>query len=578
MAIYHFSVKPISRSNGRSATAAAAYRAGEKIYDERTGETFDYTRKTGILVSEIVTPEAVQIPEWATDRERLWNEAERAETRINSRVAREAEIALPHELPPEAREELARSLAQLIADRYKVPVDYSIHEPARNGDDRNHHAHILFATREIDGDGFGKKTRVLDAHETGPDEIDKLRFDWAELVNRSFERAGIAERVDPRTLEAQGIDRDPTQHLGPDATALERKGQETILGDFNRAAAQTTTPQQDRVSQPKPSGELTRKERRELVANLYSQSDGPDAFREALAENGFILTTGDRRPFILVDSAGATHNLARLIPDATNDSLREYFQPIIEELSPAIDVQHDIISAKQDRLTGAFQKAAEPEPPQAPPITETFNKEAEPPSPATPEPSPAVPDAADKFFTELQESVLARQLAEAETLRQKQEAFARTQEELWQKKMQEQKEKLDRKHEAKRQREDEAAKPTGLKALAEKVRDRLDPDRIETRRQEAARIDAARQEREASERLALENKLAEILDKKREELRQKEQTDREQLAVRQKEEIDRMLREEEARKRIAEEYKREQERRARDITREDNERDRGRDR
>lgn len=577
MAIYHFSVKPISRSNGRSATAAAAYRAGEKIYDERTGETFDYTRKTGILVSEIVTPEDVQIPEWATDRERLWNEAERAETRINSRVAREAEIALPHELSPEDREELARSLAQLIADRYKVPVDYSIHEPGRNGDDRNHHAHILFATREIDGDGFGKKTRVLDAHETGPDEIDKLRFDWAELVNRSFERAGLPERVDPRTLEAQGIDRDPTQHLGPDATALERKGHDTILGDFNRAAAQTPAPQ-DRASQPKPSGDLSRKERRELVTNLYSQSDGPDAFREALAENGFLLTTGDRRPFVLVDSAGATHNLARLIPDATNDSLREYFQPILEELSPAIDVQHEIISAKQDRLTGAFQKAAEPEPPQAQPITETFNKEAEPLPPATPQPSPAAPDPADKFFTELQESILARQLAEAETLRQKQEAFARTQEELWQKKMHEQREKLDRKHEAKRRKEDDAAKPTGLKAIVETVRDRLDPDRIEKRLQEKALLDAARQEREASERLALENKLAEILDKKREELRQKEQTDREQLAVRQKEEIDRMLREEEARKRIAEEYKREQERRARDITREDNERDRGRDR
>lgn len=100
MAIYHFSVKTISRANGRSATAAAAYRAGEKIHDDRTGETFDYTRKSGILVSAIVTPHTVVTPDWANDRERLWNEAEKAETRINSRVAREAEIALPIISPP----------------------------------------------------------------------------------------------------------------------------------------------------------------------------------------------------------------------------------------------------------------------------------------------------------------------------------------------------------------------------------------------------------------------------------------------------------------------------------------------
>ena len=565
MAIYHFSVKTLSRATGRSATAAAAYRAACIIQDERTGQVFDYTRKGGIVLTEIVTPHGMQAPAWATDRERLWNEAEKAETRINSRVAREAEIALPHDLPATEREALTRELAQLIADRYNVPVDYSIHEPARNGDDRNHHAHILFATREIGPDGFGKKTRVLDAHETGPDEIDRLRQDWADLINRALERAGIPERVDPRTLEAQGIDREPTQHLGPDATALERRNERTTLGDFNRAAAHNPLVREDRADQPKPSGDLSRKERRDLVATLYRQSDGPEAFRQALSQSGFDLAIGDRRPFVVTDSKGATYNLARLVPEATNDSLREYFTPIMDQLRPAREaLSHN----RQDpSLTEAFNQAVpRAATDKAPDLTQAFNRQTPPP---VLHPSP---DEAAHL------DAIARMTAEFQALLQKQAQTAEQLEAQWEAKIQKKREELAARQDARRQQEDEDRQPKGMAVLWERVRDIIDPDRLETRAQEAARIDAARHQREASERLALDTKLEEALAANRQRLETRQHNERRDLEHHHDEEIARILQEDATKRRILEDFHRRRQARSRDLTRDDTERERGRDR
>ena len=151
MAIYHLSVKPVSRGGGRSATAAAAYRAAELVHDHTTGEAFDYTRKRGVEHTEIVLPTAAAKRDinWARDREALWNAAEQAENRSNSRVAREYEVALPHELTELQRRELVRAFAAEIANRHGVAVDVAIHAPHREGDDRNHHAHLLATTRVI---------------------------------------------------------------------------------------------------------------------------------------------------------------------------------------------------------------------------------------------------------------------------------------------------------------------------------------------------------------------------------------------------------------------------------------------
>lgn len=222
MASFHLAVKAIGRSAGRSATAAAAYRAGVEITDERTGLVHDYTRKQGVEHSELVLP--TDAPEWAADRERLWNAAELAETRKNATVAREYEIALPVELSADERRELALGLAREISERHGVAVDVSIHAPGREGDQRNHHAHLLTTTRRLGPEGLGEKTRELDQKQSG--EVERWRERWAEMQNRALELANVPDRVDHRSHQRQGIEQEPTVHMGPSATAMERRAEQ----------------------------------------------------------------------------------------------------------------------------------------------------------------------------------------------------------------------------------------------------------------------------------------------------------------------------------------------------------------
>lgn len=223
MASYHLAVKAISRSAGRSATGAAAYRAGVEITDERTGLVHDYTRKQGVEHCELVLPG--DAPEWVQDRAVLWNAAEAAERRKDAKVAREYEIALPAELSPVARRELARAFAHEVSARYGVAVDIAVHAPGRDGDQRNHHAHLLTTTRRIGPEGLGEKTRELDVKGTSAAEIDQLRERWAVLQNQALERAGLEERVDHRSFERQGLDLEPTVHMGPAVSNMERKAE-----------------------------------------------------------------------------------------------------------------------------------------------------------------------------------------------------------------------------------------------------------------------------------------------------------------------------------------------------------------
>lgn len=228
------SIKPVKRSAGRSATAAAAYRAGAEIVDQRTGEVHDYTRKGGVVSAEIVAPD--HAPKWAHDREALWNAAELAENRKNSQVAREFLVGLPHELDAEQRQQLAREFAQSLVDRYGFAADVCIHAPDRGGDQRNHHAHILATTRRMGPDGLTEKTRELDDRQTGPLEVRWVRQQFEDLTNAHLQRAGLDERIDMRSYEAQGLELEPTQHMGPAATAMERrKPGSTRIGQENVA-------------------------------------------------------------------------------------------------------------------------------------------------------------------------------------------------------------------------------------------------------------------------------------------------------------------------------------------------------
>ena len=209
MAIYHLRATMISRSQGRSATAAIAYRVAERIEDRRTGLTFDYAARGGVDHTEILAPD--HAPDWVRDRSELWNRVEEAETRKNSQVAREVRVALPAELTHAQRLELVREFVRSqFVDRGMV-ADIALHAPGRIGDERNHHAHILLTTREVDAEGsvsdggsvprggFTTKNRDWNKVEV----LEGWREAWARDSNAALERAGIEDRVDHRTLVAQ---------------------------------------------------------------------------------------------------------------------------------------------------------------------------------------------------------------------------------------------------------------------------------------------------------------------------------------------------------------------------------------
>ena len=204
----------ISRSQGRSATAAIAYRVAERIEDRRTGLTFDYAARGGVDHTEILAPD--HAPDWGRDRSELWNRVEEAETRKNSQVAREVRVALPAELTHAQRVELVRDFAQEQFVGSGMIADIALHAPGRDGDDRNHHAHILLTTREIGPEGFTTKNRDWNKVEV----LEGWREAWARDSNIALKRAGIEDRVDHRTLEAQ---RDEALEL---ASAARERGDE----------------------------------------------------------------------------------------------------------------------------------------------------------------------------------------------------------------------------------------------------------------------------------------------------------------------------------------------------------------
>ncbi|SDF01339.1 MobA/MobL family protein [Paracoccus isoporae] len=214
----------ISRSQGRSATAAIAYRVAERIEDRRTGLTFDYAKRGGVDHTEILAPD--HAPDWVCDRSELWNRVEESETRKNSQVAREVRVALPAELTHDERVALVREFAQeQFVDRGMV-ADIALHAPGREGDERNHHAHILLTTREIGPEGFTAKNRDWNAK----DMLEGWREAWARDSNAALERVGIEDRVDHRTLVAQ---RDEALELA--AAARERGDEGAELRETVRA-------------------------------------------------------------------------------------------------------------------------------------------------------------------------------------------------------------------------------------------------------------------------------------------------------------------------------------------------------
>ena len=194
MAIYSMRMQVIGRSAGRSATAAAAYRSGEEIKDERTGKSHDYTGKSDIYDSEILLPEGA--PERLGDRVTLWNEVERVEKRKDAQLSREVMIALPAELTHEQKQELTREYVRGEFTGQGMIADIGYHD----FDSHNPHAHIMLTMRLVNEDGFGKKKREWNRR----DVVKDYREHWAEYANRALERAGHDARIDHRVPQRAG--------------------------------------------------------------------------------------------------------------------------------------------------------------------------------------------------------------------------------------------------------------------------------------------------------------------------------------------------------------------------------------
>ena len=237
MAIYHFSVKDIGRGKGRSAVACAAYRSGEKLNCERYGLEQDYTKKQGVEFKKIYAPENAK--KELLDRQSLWNEVERVEKRVNSNLAREFEIAFPHELNAEQRQEMLDELCQKIVDRHNVVVDAVIHAPHTKGgtDERNYHAHIMFTGRQLDrktGDFAKNRNRDFNKGKSS-ETVTQWRKDFADIVNRQLERIGCDERVSHLSYKDLKYDLEPTIHEGAKVTELRRQGIDTEISLANDA-------------------------------------------------------------------------------------------------------------------------------------------------------------------------------------------------------------------------------------------------------------------------------------------------------------------------------------------------------
>jgi len=256
MAIFHCAIKIIKRSAAKSAVAAAAYRSASLFRSEYDGRVFDYTRKTGVLHTEILLPP--QAPREYLDRSTLWNAVEKIEKAKNSQLAREVEISLPTELTWEQNLSLAREYARRAFVEAGMCADLCFHDKG----DGNPHCHILLTLRPINEDGtwglkqkkqyefdesgnkiYDPKTRqykcravdTTDWRDRGKAEV--WRESWAALVNEYLKQSGHDARVDHRSYARQGVEKIPQVHMGAAAMQMEKRGIETERGDLNRQIA-----------------------------------------------------------------------------------------------------------------------------------------------------------------------------------------------------------------------------------------------------------------------------------------------------------------------------------------------------
>jgi len=350
MSTYRCSVITIGRGQGRSVLRAAAYRAGERLIDERNGDVHDYSRRSGVLHTAIMAPE--HAPAWAQNRQQLWNAVEAHETRSNARLAREVQLSLPHELTDAQRIELVQDFVQENFVSLGMVADIAIHRPDAKGDQRNHHAHILLTDRPLEGNGFAaKKDRDWNKKET----LLGWRWEWAQSVNRTLELNGHSARVSPYSLEAQGLNREPQPKMGPVATNMERAGRRSEKGDERRGVqvrnAMRARKQQELRDIEREIAALAREAERALFRHKAQQGRTPSSGMVTAVQ---LLTEeqADRMRQALTD----LRKDQQAIISENRKKRRRLNREEREEIKAELEKQNELLTNRQTRAAGAYWK------------------------------------------------------------------------------------------------------------------------------------------------------------------------------------------------------------------------------
>jgi len=279
MAIYHFSAKIVSRAKGSSAVASAAYRAAERLHDDRLGRDHDFSNKAGVVHSEILAPEGA--PERLNDRASLWNEVEAGEKRKDAQLAREVEFSIPREMTQEQGVALARDFVEKQFVECGMVADLNVHWDMGKDGQPKPHAHVMLSMREVGPDGFGQKAREWNSTRL----LEGWREAWADHVNERLAELDIDARIDHRTLEAQGIELEPQHKIGPTASRMPEQGLEAErVEDHARIARENS---EKIIARPEIALDaITRSQAtftpRDLAQFAFRHSDGKEQFDQVM--------------------------------------------------------------------------------------------------------------------------------------------------------------------------------------------------------------------------------------------------------------------------------------------------------
>ena len=307
MAIYHFSVKVVARSEGKSAVAAAAYRSGTRLREHRTGILSDFSQKRGVQHTEILAPATA--PAWMSDRSTLWNTVEEVEKRCDAQLARDLEIALPTELNDTAQVELLRDFVRREFVAKGMVADCAIHRDNPN----NPHAHVLLTLRRIGPNGFGFKERAWNSRAN----LLSWRIAWAEVANDHLAKAGFSTRIDHRTLKAQGLDLIPGRKIG---VGLDRQNSSRLPPRIaDRVAEQRAIAAENGTNIVADPGIAIKALRHyqttftehDIAKFLHTRTDGAQQFRHAFSK----VTTAPDLVFLGADHEGRKRYTSRELPE-----------------------------------------------------------------------------------------------------------------------------------------------------------------------------------------------------------------------------------------------------------------------